>query len=119
MTEQFKDATPRPWRIDSKTRIWYAGDEIGFGSVEIAKFGEILDSDIFRYCPKRSAADCALAVVAVNAYDPDREAKVSALIDAAEEALGQLTGGMDGKWSPAFEVVPALRNAIAELEKPE
>lgn len=63
-------ATPRQWRVRVD---------------RVAKSASIDDADGFLIAGNVNIAAAELIVAAVNAYDPDREAKVRALVKAAQQ----------------------------------
>lgn len=104
-------ATPRPWKVFSKNRIWYAGNDPEIGTVEIAKFGDMTDKELIPFNAQRWFADCALAVQAVNSFD-EREAL---LREAAGLLLVAATTGEDDDMVGQFRRCRArIRTALGE-----
>lgn len=75
----FSKATPRPWRIDN------------FHDRRILNEGGSHICTAYLFSPPitrgEAEANAALIVAAVNAFDPDREKKVGALVEAIEEVI--------------------------------
>jgi len=114
MPEAFKDATPRPWRWEP--------DEIT-GEARLYREVKGRCSDFIGNCKH---IDGPLLIAAVNSYDPDREAKVRALVEAAKNAekwlqsMNEAEGMLDGfgprRPRSSDEDLNVLRAALKDME---
>ncbi len=105
------DATPRPWKVAAKNRIWYAGHDPKIGNVEIAQFGDMSYKELVPFNAKRWQADCALAVLAVNTLS-EREALLREAADFIEDTPLESPSGATSKIQA--ELIACIRTALGE-----
>jgi hypothetical protein len=83
----FSKATERPWKVrrsnDLSGDVGITAD--GLPNVLAETFAAIRDRN--ERSVDEASANAALIVAAVNAFDPEREKKVEALVEAIEEVI--------------------------------